>query len=104
MPAKDWFPPIADTQLTPRTIRGASGLWGAPLSTVRGTRGSCGGDVPIERRARNTDAGPALRHAAVGIAEQRLGGLDVVVREFRRPPSGAPSAPRGGKPRLGALP
>jgi hypothetical protein len=45
-----------------------------------------------------------LSHADVGIGEQRLGGLDVVVREFRRPASGAASAPRGGKPRLGALP
>jgi hypothetical protein len=39
-----------------------------------------------------------LSHADVGIGEQRLGGLDVVVREFRRPASGAASAPRGGKP------
>ena len=44
-----------------------------------------------------------MSHADVGIGEHRLGGLDVVVGEFRRPASGAASAPRGGKPRLGAL-
>jgi hypothetical protein len=89
---------------TPPNHPGASGLWGAPLSTVRGIRGSCGGDVPIERRGRDAEAVRDLSHADVGIGEQRLGGLDVVVREFRRPGSGAASAPRGGKPRLGALP
>ena len=45
-----------------------------------------------------------LGHADVGVRQHRLGGLDVVVREFRRLASGAASAPRGGKPRLGALP
>src|ERR1700719_4087651 len=86
---------------TPRTIRGASSLWGAPFSTVWGIRGSCGGDVPIERRGRDAEAVRDLSHADVGIGEQRLGGLDVVVREFRRPASGAANAPRGGKARLG---
>jgi hypothetical protein len=37
-----------------------------------------------------------------GIGEQCLGGLDVVLREFRRTASSAARAPRGGKARLGA--
>ncbi len=45
-----------------------------------------------------------LRHADIGIGQHRLGGLDVGVREFRRPASGAPNAPRGGEARLGTLP
>jgi hypothetical protein len=44
-----------------------------------------------------------LGHADVGIGQQRLGGLDVVVGEFRRRASGAAGAPRGGKLRSGAL-
>jgi len=34
-----------------------------------------------------------LRHADVGIGKHRLGGLDVVVGEFWRAPSGAACAP-----------
>jgi hypothetical protein len=45
-----------------------------------------------------------LRHADIGIGEHRLGGLDVLVSEFRRTASSTASAPRGGKARLGALP
>ena len=45
-----------------------------------------------------------LSHADVGIGEHRLGGLDVMVGEFRRPASGAAGTPRGGEARLGALP
>jgi hypothetical protein len=45
-----------------------------------------------------------LSYADVGISEHRLGGLDVVVRQFRRTTSGAACAPRSGKARLGALP
>ena len=44
-----------------------------------------------------------LGDADVGIGEHRLGGLDVVVGEFRRPASGAANTPRGGEARLGAL-
>jgi len=43
-----------------------------------------------------------LRHADVGIGQYRLGGLNVVVGEFRRPVSGAANMPRGSKARLGA--
>jgi hypothetical protein len=43
-------------------------------------------------------------HADVGIGQHRLGGLDVVVRQFRRTASGAANAPRGGEARLGTLP
>src|ERR1700687_2990472 len=88
---------------TPRTIRGASGLWGAPLSTVRGVRGSCGRDVPIEGRRRDAEAVRDLSHADVGIGEHRLGGLDVLVREVRRAAGGAANTPRAGEARLGAL-
>jgi hypothetical protein len=45
-----------------------------------------------------------LRHDDVGIGEHRLGGLDVVVRQFRWTASRATSAPRGGEARLGAAP
>ena len=44
-----------------------------------------------------------LSHADVGIGEHRLGGLDVVVSQFRWPASGAARAARGGEARLGAL-
>jgi hypothetical protein len=74
-----------------------------PTSNTRSIRGSCGGDVPIERCRRDTEAMRDLRHADVGIGQHRLGGLDVVICEFRRTAPGAASAPRGGKARLGAL-
>jgi hypothetical protein len=45
-----------------------------------------------------------LGHANVGISQQRLGGLDVVVDEFRRTLSGAARAPRRREVRLSALP
>jgi hypothetical protein len=41
-----------------------------------------------------------LGHADVGVRQHRLGGLDVVVGEFRRPASGAANTPRGGEARL----
>jgi hypothetical protein len=75
-----------------------------PLSNAWGIRGSCGRNVAIERRRGHAEAVRDLGHADVGIGQQRLGGLDVVVGEFRRPASGAAGAPRGGKARLGALP
>jgi hypothetical protein len=45
-----------------------------------------------------------LGHANVRIGQECLGGLDIVVGEFRRLPSGAAGAPSGGKACLGALP
>jgi len=60
-------------------------------------------DVPIECR-RSDAAVRDLGHADVGIGEHRLGGLDVVVREFRRTASCATNAARGGKACLSALP
>jgi hypothetical protein len=74
-----------------------------PLSNAWGIRGSRGGDVTIERRRRDAEAVRDLRHADVGIGEHRLGGLDVVVGEFRRTASGAANASRGSEARLGAL-
>ena len=54
------------------------------LSNAWGIRGSCGRDVAIERRRGHAEAVRDLCHADVGIGQQRLGGLDVVVGEFRR--------------------
>ena len=45
-----------------------------------------------------------MHHTNIGIGQHRLGGLDVIVGEFRRTPSRAAHAPSGGKPRLGSLP
>jgi hypothetical protein len=65
------------------------------LSNARGIRGSRSRDVPIERRRGHAEAvRDLMRHAYVGIGEYRLGGLDVVVREFRRTASGLPGTPR----------
>jgi hypothetical protein len=75
-----------------------------PLSNARGIRGSGGGDVTIERRRRDAEPLRNLSYSDVGIGEHRLGGLDVIIGEFRRTASRAASAPRGGKARLGALP
>ena len=72
--------------------------------TPGGIRGSCGGDVAIVRRRRDAEAVRDLSYADVGISKHRLGGLDVVIRQFRRTASGAAYAPRGGKARLRALP
>ena len=75
-----------------------------PLSNAWGIRGSCGRDVPIKRRRGDAEAVCDLGHADVGVRQHRLGGLDVVVREFRRTASRAANAPGGGEARLGALP
>jgi hypothetical protein len=37
-----------------------------------------------------------LSHADIGIGQHRLGGLDVVIREFRRPATGAATAAYAG--------
>jgi hypothetical protein len=66
-----------------------------PSSNAWGIRGSCGRDVPIERRRGHAKAVRDLGHADVGVRQHRLSGLDVVVGEFRRPASGAASTPRG---------
>jgi hypothetical protein len=71
------------------------------LGKIRASRGR---DITIERRRGHPEAVRDLGHADVGIGQHRLGGLDVVVCEFRRTASGAASAPRGGEARLGTLP
>jgi hypothetical protein len=76
---------------------------GAPFSNSRRIRGSCGGDVAIERRGRDAEAMRDLSYADVGISQHRLGGLDVVVRELRWTASRTTDAPRGGKSGLGPL-
>jgi hypothetical protein len=45
-----------------------------------------------------------LSHTDGGIGQQRLGGLNVLIGQFRRAASRAANTPRGGKARLGALP
>src|SRR5215471_17970497 len=45
-----------------------------------------------------------LRHADIGIGQQRLGGFDVVIGEFWRAASGAAKPTGGGEARLGAFP
>jgi hypothetical protein len=47
----------------------------------------------MERRRRDAEPLRDLSYGDVGIGEHRLGGLDVVVGEFRRPASRAASAP-----------
>ena len=42
-------------------------------------RGSCSGNIAIERRGKDAETVRDLGHADVGISQQRLGGLDVVV-------------------------
>jgi hypothetical protein len=74
-----------------------------PLSKARRIRGSRGGDVSIERRRRDAKAMRDLRHAYIGVGQHRLGSFDVVLGQFRRTPSRAASAPRGGEACLGAL-
>ena len=59
--------------------------------------------APFKRRRRDAEPVCDLSHADVGIGEHRLGGLDVVVGEFWRTPSGAARAPGGSETRLGAL-
>src|SRR3954447_2241871 len=75
-----------------------------PLSNTRGIRGSCSRKIPIERRRRDTKALRDLSDGDVGIGEQRLGGFDVILGEFRWTTSGAAKSPGGGQTRLSALP
>ena len=75
----------------------------SPFSNVRKIRGARGGDVPIERRRRDTETVCDLGDADVGIGQHRLGGLDVVVGEFRRSASGAAGAPSSGEACLSTL-
>jgi hypothetical protein len=75
----------------------ACGVWLAVSAGVLNRlryRGSRGGDVTIERRGGDAEAVRDLSDADVGIGQHRLGGLNVVVREFRRAASCAPSTPR----------
>src|SRR4051794_6384844 len=74
------------------------------ISKGRGMRGSRSRDIPIERRRGDTEALRDLRYCDVRIGQHCLGGLDVVVRQFRRTASGAAKASRGGKTCLGTLP
>src|SRR3954453_7504231 len=70
---------------------------------ARGVCGSRGGYIPIERRGGDTEAVRDLSYGNVRISKQRLGGLDIILGEFRGTASGAAKPPRGGETRLGAL-
>ena len=72
-------------------------------SNAWGICGSRGGNIPTECRRRGTEAVRDLSYPDVGIGQQRLGGLDVVVGKFRRAPSLAAKATGGGEARLGAI-
>ena len=74
------------------------------MSDTWGIRGSCSRKIPIERRRRDTKALRDLSDGDVGVSEHRLGGLDVILGEFRRTAAGTAKAPRGGQTRLGTLP
>jgi len=88
------------------TFPGASRLWDETgvSSNAWGIRAPRGGHISIQRRRRHAKAECDLSHADVGVGEHRLGGLDVIVSEFRRPASGAAGTTRGGEAGLGALP
>jgi len=74
-----------------------------PFSNAWGIRGSCGGDVPIKRCRRDAETMRDLCDADVGISQQRPGSLDVIVREFRRPPPLAAKATGSREARLRSL-
>ncbi len=54
----------------------------------------------MERRRSAAETVSDLGDTDVGIGQHRLGGLDVVIRQFRRPASGAARTPRCGEARL----
>jgi hypothetical protein len=58
--------------------------------------GSRGGTVTIVHRRRQAEAVSDFCYADVGISQQRPGGLDVVVGEFRRTATSAAGARRAG--------
>src|SRR4051794_32327259 len=77
---------------------------GRPLSNTRGIRGSCRRKIPIERRRRDTKALRDLSDGDVGVSEHRLGGLDVILSEFRGTTAGTAKTPGSGQTRLSTLP
>ena len=94
-----------------RQLPGEKPLWerpvfwaGRPLSNTRGIRGSCSRKIPIERRRRDTKALRDLSYGDIGISEHRLGGLDVILSEFRRTTAGTAKTPGSGQTRLSTLP
>ena len=67
-------------------------------------RRSRSGNVAIEGRGGHAKAMRNLRHTDVGVSEQCLGSLDVVVGELWRAAPGATEATGSGETRSGALP
>jgi hypothetical protein len=74
------------------------------LSDAWRIRGSRSRDVPIEPRRRDAEPLRDLSYSDVGIGEHRLGGLDVVVGEFRRSASRAAYTPQWRPGPLGCAP
>ncbi len=60
------------------------GRLGSTEGNARGIRGSCGGNVSVERRRRDAETVHDLSHADVGIGEHCPGGLDVVPTQTPR--------------------
>jgi hypothetical protein len=75
----------------------AGRLGSTEVCNARGIRGSCSGNVSIERRRGDAETVRGLSHADVRICEHYLGGLDVVLREFLADGLQCGRAPRGGK-------
>ena len=75
-----------------------------PISNTRDIRGSCSGEVPIERRRRDAEAVRDLSDPDIGIGEQRPRDIKVVFCQLWRSTAGATGAPRRREARLGALP
>src|SRR5215217_4813711 len=74
------------------------------LSNARGIRGARSREISVECCRRDTETLRDLCYGDVGIGKHRLGGLDVILGEFRRTASGAAKTPRGSKTRFGTLP
>jgi hypothetical protein len=68
-----------------------------------GIRGSRGGDVPVKRRRRHTEAVRDLGNADIGIRQQCPGDIKIVFSQLWWAASGAARAPRRREARLGAL-
>lgn len=74
------LPPLAET-FVERPVFGIK----RPFTNAWGIRGARGGQISIQRRRRDAEPVRDLNHPDVGVREHRLGGLDVVVSQLRRP-------------------
>src|SRR5215217_4671015 len=65
---------------------------GRSLSNARGIRGSRSREISVEHCRRDTETLRDLCYGDVGVSKHRLGGLDIVLRQFRRAASGTAKA------------